>query len=775
MAKLHSEKRIKAVNTGASEDGDPTLFEEGDVVYSSVDNQFKRKTGALGAGGWDAIAGGGSGEENVQADWNESDNASDAFIQNKPTIPSTLTSLSDVDPGPADGQIIKWNNAAGRWEPQDETPGPADTDALPEGSTNFYFTAANRTLWIAGVDLGQLEDVYYDTGQPTNGQILKYNASNNRWECETEAAATQADWAEVNGADPSFIQNKPVVPSVLSDLSNVSSAVPANGQVLKWNNTSTEWEPGSSAAGSAASSFTFDDHLIPDTNAAYDLGNAEYKIRHLFLSDNSLWVGDAGKISVANDTIRIIKRKKSKWPSGIPHSTDNVNTLRGYDASYNTLPNEEPLDPNKDWSIVSLQHWVQLSKSLDASNTIDTVYPAGEASNFEYPEGDAVLGLSPMSPTAPSTSIVRSFDVVVASKDNDRYPEGGGSGNAFYVDGHHAPEMRLKRGTYRFYQIDSSNNSHKFVFRPDNSAGGMPDDATLQSLNINLLYGYVNSADGSSYTAASWDGNTWTNSLDAYTPSNWGPGTAQPTWLPFVDITIKDNTPREFFYACHQGGHIGMGWKIINEEADLGGGPVQSDWNEGDAGADSYIQNKPIIPSVIGDLSNVSAAAAVNGQALVWNVSNAQFEPENILDNNFAAVHESNIAGDEPIHSPLKNNYGGRIVYDNIQAGGQVFLDLAQFDGYSMVKTMNFEIYHRNNQTFTVEIRNTAGSIRELRSHRITYDNYTNHGIGTALANDNVYKIELDNGDVETITINPSQMLVMYCDGTYWYHELRAI
>ena len=30
-------------------------------------------------------------------------------------------------------------------------------------------------------------------------------------------------------------------------------------------------------------------HIIPDTNAAYDLGNAEYKIRHLFLSDNTLY------------------------------------------------------------------------------------------------------------------------------------------------------------------------------------------------------------------------------------------------------------------------------------------------------------------------------------------------------------------------------------------------------------------------------------------------------------------------------------------------------
>ena len=36
-------------------------------------------------------------------------------------------------------------------------------------------------------------------------------------------------------------------------------------------------------------------HIIPSTNAAYDIGSAEYKIRHLFLSDNSLYVGDFGK------------------------------------------------------------------------------------------------------------------------------------------------------------------------------------------------------------------------------------------------------------------------------------------------------------------------------------------------------------------------------------------------------------------------------------------------------------------------------------------------
>ena len=37
---------------------------------------------------------------------------------------------------------------------------------------------------------------------------------------------------------------------------------------------------------------TMTSHIIPDSNAAYDLGNAEYKIRHLFLSDSSMYIGD---------------------------------------------------------------------------------------------------------------------------------------------------------------------------------------------------------------------------------------------------------------------------------------------------------------------------------------------------------------------------------------------------------------------------------------------------------------------------------------------------
>ena len=50
-------------------------------------------------------------------------------------------------------------------------------------------------------------------------------------------------------------------------------------------------------------------HILPTSNATYDLGSAEYKIRHLFLSDNSLWLGDQHKIDVDSGKIKFKKRK----------------------------------------------------------------------------------------------------------------------------------------------------------------------------------------------------------------------------------------------------------------------------------------------------------------------------------------------------------------------------------------------------------------------------------------------------------------------------------
>jgi len=51
-------------------------------------------------------------------------------------------------------------------------------------------------------------------------------------------------------------------------------------------------------------------HIIPTQNAQFDLGNAEYKIRHLFLSDNSLWIGDDVKVGIDENGIPEFKKVK---------------------------------------------------------------------------------------------------------------------------------------------------------------------------------------------------------------------------------------------------------------------------------------------------------------------------------------------------------------------------------------------------------------------------------------------------------------------------------
>jgi hypothetical protein len=92
----------------------------------------------------------------------------------------------------------------------------------------------------------------------------------------------------------------------------------------QWNeiHAKTYYGDGSNLTGISGSSGnmggTMTSHIIPSANAQYDLGNAEYKIRHLFLSDNSLWVGDEHKISTANGSMKFKKR------SGVPLMLENA-------------------------------------------------------------------------------------------------------------------------------------------------------------------------------------------------------------------------------------------------------------------------------------------------------------------------------------------------------------------------------------------------------------------------------------------------------------------
>ena len=59
---------------------------------------------------------------------------------------------------------------------------------------------------------------------------------------------------------------------------------------------------------------TMKGHIIPDADVSYDIGTPERKIRDIYISTGSMWVGDGHKMGVANGGMTVRKRKTDIVP-----------------------------------------------------------------------------------------------------------------------------------------------------------------------------------------------------------------------------------------------------------------------------------------------------------------------------------------------------------------------------------------------------------------------------------------------------------------------------
>ena len=101
-------------------------------------------------------------------------------------------------------------------------------------------------------------------------------------------------------------------------------------------------------------------HIHPTANAAYDLGNASYKIRHLFLSDNSLWVGDDHKVDVGGGKMKFKKRNKNAVPASIVAALVNGEAIdaAAHITAAKTHSTKSTLDA------ITLNDWLAYAKTL---------------------------------------------------------------------------------------------------------------------------------------------------------------------------------------------------------------------------------------------------------------------------------------------------------------------------------------------------------------------------------------------------------------------------
>lgn len=374
----------------------------------------------------------------INSDWNETNPGLKSFIQNKPTLfsgswtdlndkptfPSTITDLQDVDlPGTIlDGTYIQWNSAASRWQAstgaaglnsivEDTTPqlgGPLDTQGnditgtggaiemsgqrskvrfhyetlaeLPSATTWHgmfaHVHATGKAYYAHGgswVELANITDIpadidttySIDADPLTSGARIKLTSSSGTVDDITLTAGTNITIDQVNasgfrisstgggaggGATVTTADTAPNTP-IDGDLWWKSDegrlkVYYADGDSNQWIDASPPLAPTSIISNSSsvgignittgpyynASSpplnsiiatpttgncikldgpIEMGGHILPSSNADYDLGSAEYKIRHLFLSDNSLWVGDQHKIDIdPQGAFKVKKRKK---------------------------------------------------------------------------------------------------------------------------------------------------------------------------------------------------------------------------------------------------------------------------------------------------------------------------------------------------------------------------------------------------------------------------------------------------------------------------------
>ncbi len=261
----------------------------------------------------------------VQSDWNTSNTSSVSFIQNKPTlfsgvyndltgkptIPTNLSHLSDVSStAPNNNEVLKWNGS--NWAPAVDATGAANTDTTYSQSSVASGSNVNLRLTAGGSGSGN-DDILITAGNniaissvTTGGFTIESTASGGASVTTDDSAPGSPNdgdlwWKSDEGRLKIYYQDTdssqwvdafPVQTPTTLTVGNSSVSITDTGSngTIQFNTDGTDrWK------------ITSGGHIIPYTNAAFDIGNAEYKVRHLFLSDNTVYFqGDFLKVAQHN-------------------------------------------------------------------------------------------------------------------------------------------------------------------------------------------------------------------------------------------------------------------------------------------------------------------------------------------------------------------------------------------------------------------------------------------------------------------------------------------
>ena len=411
------------------------------------------------------------------------DNANGQFTYTPPSIPdittkqNTITSSTDLVLNDISANDIIVNDISANDASFNNLEATNFIGSLTGNVTgNVTGDVTGTVSSISTHSIGSLSDV--SISAPSNGNVLKYNSTTSNWEVGSDlkgiAYTDLSLTTDTASLTPSLVYNNtngqftytPPDLSVKQNTLTTSTNITVND--ISANDISANDVSFNNVEANQIGSFRMNGHIIPTSNANFDLGNAEYKIRHLFLSDNSLWIGDDHKIDISGGELRFKKRNKKRVPKAIIDSGIDVNTAINGVESLVGKSGIENFTLN-DW-----YKWARQSNDFinnaaggngDVNNvTIDKIFQ--DDSNFIASGNDNKKNLNRLRN--------RIITVTVKSKTSNHPHHGQGSGQAYYFDDVESPIMEFIPGVkYIFNQEDSSNTSHplRFYKNPDKSEG----------------------------------------------------------------------------------------------------------------------------------------------------------------------------------------------------------------------------------------------------------------------------------------------------------------
>ena len=117
-------------------------------------------------------------------------------------------------------------------------------------------------------------------------------------------------------------------------------------------------------------------HVLPTQHEQFDIGSADAKIRHMFLSDNSLWIGDEAKLSFTGNQLKFRRRKKNAVPRGLVA----IGAAQDPELNESTLQTNALAHANKpSVGDMKLEHWLAYAKTLDATKELSDVFTNQDA------------------------------------------------------------------------------------------------------------------------------------------------------------------------------------------------------------------------------------------------------------------------------------------------------------------------------------------------------------------------------------------------------------